>query len=639
MNSINNMNNNVQFEGLAALRLASTAKRKSCAQLVSNVLDQEEKDILNLTKNATNGRINFIRNLADKYNKDNFYRSVENKENSQLVNQIFEMVKFPMNAHNYLADNFQGSLEGLYRIFSKTGLKYKRMHFAEKVNREILHRHPKSYQDMLPELLESPNSKEYVRNYKKYKSYLKLNRYDANVVKNLDEMVENRTYDSKRYDILYKSKKIREHFMLPETEVFNADHFVNNYSKAGESFLEYVAANFVVNKELLASGADKIIFDMYKTCSDKNIDLRINTMEVLNNIKLPGKDSQLQTSQLYELKTLYDKVDNDPYARKFLEDYVNNPSYNCISINSMNKVLSEIPTRKLAIFSSNAKRILSQASRDTRINTLNNELENPFFETEFARMSKDRAIKCGFAKKDSSLKKFFIKIKNDFKILQYKYLESTGKLNVLDSKPTSTFEELTPIKQSNSFDLLERHIEVDVIKIKKEAELDSENSVVKKKIGREEVRKNIFGIISSKLGPKTYAKQQDQYGAYATKLRLSLLPEIFASVADTRKADRAVGKHRINSSNKDVLDLYVLINGNNKKYVNYLLKKRNVDNTRMFEIKDIISMLKKAELKIQKDKQVNPEYRAIDARRYYNHLYESKLQQYGKLKRTVNAKA
>lgn len=116
-------------------------------------------------------------------------------------------------------------------------------------------------------------------------------------------------------------------------------------------------------------------------------------------------------------------------------------------------------------------------------------------------------------------------------------------------------------------------------------------------------------------------------------MRLGMLPEIFSSIADTRKADRAVGKHRINSSNKDALDLYLLINGSNKKYVNYLLKKRNVDNSRMFEVKDIISMVKKAEAKIAEDKKINPEYRARDARKYYNHLYEAKLEQYGKVKR------
>ena len=63
-------------------------------------------------------------------------------------------------------------------------------------------------------------------------------------------------------------------------------------------------------------------------------------------------------------------------------------------------------------------------------------------------------------------------------------------------------------------------------------------------------------------------------------------------IADTRKIDRAVGKTRINSSNKDALELYLLINGSNKKFVNYLLKKRNIDNTRMFEVKNIIEIVK-----------------------------------------------
>ena len=73
-----------------------------------------------------------------------------------------------------------------------------------------------------------------------------------------------------------------------------------------------------------------------------------------------------------------------------------------------------------------------------------------------------------------------------------------------------------------------------------------------------------------------------------------------------------------------------------------MLKKRNADNTRMFEVKDIIASVRKAEAKIAADKKTNPDYRANDARKYYNHLYEAKLQQYGKIKRPakqVNTKA
>ena len=142
----------------------------------------------------------------------------------------------------------------------------------------------------------------------------------------------------------------------------------------------------------------------------------------------------------------------------------------------------------------------------------------------------------------------------------------------------------------------------------------------------------VLSFVNSKLGQKTFAKQNELYTKNATKMRLSMLPEIFASIIDTRKADRAVGKKHSYSANKDVLNLYLKINGSNKKFVNYLLKKRNVDNTRMFEVKDIIAMLDKAEAKIAQAKKLNPEYRAKDARKYYNHLYEAKIEQFGKVK-------
>ena len=55
-----------------------------------------------------------------------------------------------------------------------------------------------------------------------------------------------------------------------------------------------------------------------------------------------------------------------------------------------------------------------------------------------------------------------------------------------------------------------------------------------------------------------------------------------------------IGKTKNQSSNKDVLTLYSKINGQNKKFVNYMLKKRNADNSRMFEVRDIIAILYKA---------------------------------------------
>ena len=161
---------------------------------------------------------------------------------------------------------------------------------------------------------------------------------------------------------------------------------------------------------------------------------------------------------------------------------------------------------------------------------------------------------------------------------------------------------------------------------------ETQNEHVSSKNLKQIVADNVLNFITPKLGAKTFSRQSDLYAKNATKMRLGMLPEIFASINDTRKADRAVGKRKIRSANQDVLGLYLRINGNNKKFVNYLLKKRNVDNTRMFEVKDIIEIIDKAEAKIAKDKKLNPEYKARDARKYYNHLYEAKIEQYGKVK-------
>ncbi len=682
MNSINNLNSssNVQFTGISLAKKATINQRKDYVDAVSNMLHQDKKDIFKLIENASTKRIILLEKLANRYNQDNFYRQTD-KEDSTLVNKIYKIVTSPKNDHFSLISNFKGSLNSLYRIFTDIDKNNKRksLAYARKVNNEILSKNKNVHLDLIPELLESPNSKEYVKNYSKYESYLKLNCNNKDAVKNLDEMVTNKTYHQKKYDILYKNKELRSTFRLPETEVFNSEHFVENYSDAGRNFLEYMVTHFRIDKELLAAGADEVLFDMFKTSTDKNIKQRIEIMQRFPNIHVHHKNTEQQVTQFNELKQLFDTVDRDPYARKFLQKFLKNPIYNSISINNINKILSDIPSAKLAIFYKNAKNILSQVSKEEQINTLQTELENPFFETKMTKDQKKKKIKYGLSKEISFLQKLMTKIENKINILKFKHFESkhpsvpeevkskTAQPIVAKASPVKTQEvkkaietpqikeevqavspvEARPVEkatekttaaetktaQSATETTAVSAAETAAAKLKEKVEPENIKPTAKKKTNKEEIKKNIFEIISSKLGPKTYAKQQDAFGAYATKIRLSLLPEIFASVADTRKADRAVGKYRINSSNKDVLDLYLLINGNNKKFANYLLKKRNTDNSRMFEVKDIIQMLKKAEAKIQKDKQTNPEYRARDARKYYNHLYESKIQQYGKLKR------
>ena len=113
-----------------------------------------------------------------------------------------------------------------------------------------------------------------------------------------------------------------------------------------------------------------------------------------------------------------------------------------------------------------------------------------------------------------------------------------------------------------------------------------------------------------------------------------MLPEIFESIKETRAAERAAGK-KLSVSNKDALNLYSLVKGRNKKLVSYMLKKRNADGTRMYNIKDIIKTIEQAETKVHNDKLASPRtYKAADAKAYYNTLLEAQIKEHGKLEKS-----
>ena len=608
MNSINHYN--PQFRGLSLSKYNKEA-RIAASEFIANVTHQDAKDVIKLTKTAGQKKIGFFKQLADKYNKDNYYRTPAERESSSLVNQIFTNVTNPGSIHNRLIYEFNGSMEALGRIFSGTRNKTKRIAFAYQVNRDVIGEHRHTYENLIPELLESENSKKYVSNFAKYKSYLKLHRNESDAVKNLDKMVSDGTYNHKKYDALLKQRRLISNFPFENSEVFNSKIFAEDFTEARGKVIDSLLSNFYIQRNIASTGIDEILMQLFQSTTDKNYKLRTIIMDSYPERYIPKTTPEKNNETLTELNKLFDTIDRDKNAENFVRKIVKSdvPIKN---IKELNEIFERIPAVKLNMFSKNAENILNQTTRNAeRLSLLEKEIENPFFETKKARESRKSAEKYGFAKPKNFISRVITRLVNNFKIAQYK------RLNIVEPKP-----DIKPI------------IETPAAEIKPEVQKTKIDS-------KEEVRKNIFEILTSKLGEKTFAKQREAYGKGATKMRLGMLPEIFSSIADTRKADRAVGKHRINSSNKDALDLYLLINGSNKKYVNYLLKKRNVDNSRMFEVKDIISMVKKAEAKIAEDKKINPEYRARDARKYYNHLYEAKLEQYGKAARQskVNTKA
>lgn len=624
MNTIGNIyhSNNLHFKGFCSVGEKTANKVLQRQVFYKNILKEASNDVIELEKNSSESKMELMDLLVNKYNQNNFYAEKHDKENVAFLIKIFMYINKPDKKLLSFVSSYKGSFESLSRILSASQNKKEKLAFSQKIYKEIVSNSKKENQNIVYELLESPYSEEYINNYDKFKSYLKLNCDNENAVLELDKMMEANAYDQKVFDHEYKCKKFRRKFPFQETETFNVATLVENDTKPRRQLFEslsYYDKNF--DKDI-SLGADKELLDIYLSTTDENVDLRDKIIRRTVKYSL-NSDKEARHQNLAELNVLFQRIDNDKHTK----DFLSNIHSNCLEKykpSDFNNILNNISSLKLNIFKNNALSIMEQCNSKSVVETLKNEIENPFFETKYRHERKKDLIKYGFAKPESLFSKLRKRFQNKINVIRYNLANDNGP--IVMARPIITapkIEAQVISKPIQNVTLTTSTLDT--------ASIIAEKRLLKAK-KREETINNVFDIVSKTLGMKTLAKQKDIYGKNATKIRLGLLPEIFASIAETRKVDKAVGKKRSYSSNKDALELYQLINGNNKKFVKYLLNKRNIDKTRMFEVKDIIQMVKRANNKIQADKKLNPEYRARDARRYYNHLYESKIQQFGKVK-------
>lgn len=620
MNTITGINS-TQFKSLKM----SNGRRTYIQHQVTSILHQDYNDIAKITNSVSPKKVHFIRDLAEWYNEHNFYRNINEVEDSTYVTKVFESIKNPKKIHLYIGEHFADSFKNMARIIDGAQGSSKKLQLVKKINDELF-QNAREHKDntMITDIIESPHAKEYANNYKKIKPYLILNKSNPNAIKDLDKMFETKTFDAKLYKLRLNNKNIKESLGYKDTPILNKEVFFNNYNKYTSDFMKALHHNVYISTEMMQGGVDKDVLYMLTTLNKNNHKVRNNLLSSLFGT-FDAETKAERIAKIKALKNVFEIIDNDKYAKDFVKKSMTEISEN-IDAESLQEILTNTSTKKLSIFRKNAWNIIEQTKKQERVETLNREILNPLFITQINKIRLADRVYCGFEKDRTFFGNAYARIANFFNILRDKMTK-----DVAESIPGTQQKATTPIKETIAKEpKIEKNVEQEIL----QATLTQKENAPKKtaKTVKQIIAENVLSFISPKLGEKTFAKQNDLYSKNATKIRLGMLPEIFSSVADTRKADRAVGKKRINSANKDVLNLYLKINGKNKKFVNYLLKKRNVDNTRMFEVKDIIAILDKAEAKIAKDKKLNPAYRAKDARQYYNHLYEAKIEQYGKVK-------
>lgn len=643
---------------------ASSSQRRIVQQEVSNLLNQNTGEIAELTKNSSKKQLSLLSLLANNFNRYNFYRSPASKESSNLVNEVFGKIKSPNKMHEYICRNFSESFENLNKIVSWTGDNKKRLGFVIRLKDEIFKRESPKDNSLIPDLLSSPYSEEYMKQYEKIKSYLKIYKNKPDAVTKLDKKFADGNFDSQHYDRMLENMKSRAFFPFPEMVALKGNECYGLIKPENRNLAGLIADIFSPTVDMLKNGNAEDITHILSSTNKKNFQLREKLLySFASTIK--GSEQKLAKEgqkghNLNLLSKLYSTLDNDKNAESFVKKSMGQIDSNTIDLGELVEILDNVSAKKLNIFKDNAWNIISKTHGEKRIEALNHNITDAFFETENSRINNRNQIRYGYNKRRTMFDKFCIRAKNGINKLRdaitpdAKPIVEAPKLALQPAPKTSLKTEVKPVVKQEVSKAKEQPAPV-----KKEKEVPSQEvakvqtvlpkqveklsdkkayeaptlNVVSKSAKRQILKEKVVSFVKTKLGEKTFNHQQEDFSKKVTQIRMSMLPEIFASIADTRKVDRMVGKMKSGSSNKDALVLYSKINGQNKKFVNYMLKKRNEDDTRMFEVQDIIAVLDKAEAKIANDKKLNSNYRAKDAKAYYNHLFDAKIEQYGKVKR------
>ena len=619
--------NNLSFEGFGSIKaLMPKTKvnlrkqeylRDECSRF-GDIIGVKASDLMELTKDVSDTRFNFLKTLVNKYNARNFERGNNLKEAPEALVESFKTVTDPHLAHFNIINRSDAPFSYIVKLLKAAGNDKKNLEFVQKVQHEILGGSKNSIK-MMTDMLTSPNKSEYMKNPESYSSYLKININNENAIKELDNIVKTGTYNKYTYDAkiavadLMKSEKIR-------STIGTEEKFLEqNYTEEGVKFLKSIFFDFMVYKNNMTKEDFSEILKIYKSCSKRNIDTRLDIIKRFKYTIPHKKDKNITQDEVMAMKKLFERIDTDKSSANFIYKILGD-DIKVDSIGELNRILDIVPAKKAEIFHKNIARICRYTDEEERITALKNEIENPFFISEKYKNIMEDSIKAGFSDKESRIMKIAKIFENKINKIRYNRIAESE--NVALTETTNYEKQLPPIIGTEIGIKTDSH----TIELKRTFKEAREAKKLK-------LKNDINEIIKQKLGPKTYTMQQGDYFNGAKIMRLKLLPVIFDSIKETRKMQKLAGQ-KPSVQNRDAIDLYSRITGRNKKLVNYMLKQTDSSGKKIFDIKDIIKEIDSAEQRIINLKMAKKkEFKSADAKAIYQHEFEKLLTEHGKLKR------
>ena len=632
---VNTINyNNTSFNGLFT---KSLPKKNYSLTRMANILEMSRRDVYKQTQDMNSRQMDFLDSMTQRYNS--MYFQSENKENPQVLFNILKTLTEPERVHSEIIAKINGSFASIGELI-KLISNSKNKEFVDKTI-QYSRRDNEINADFLIDILQSPHKNDYIEQQWAYRAYFRLNKDDKDAVNKLDKLIDENKYDRYYYEKLEDLKRID---YTSVNAVISKENLDKYYTKDGTEFIRCFADR-LLTPSALSDKAKQSILDIYRTTNKNNINIRkdLYNRYAENFYYCNGIDDEI-----FAMNSIFNKIDKDDYCYKFVEKCLEE-SLDCGSIAALDNILNIVSPLKAYIFRKNIYHIIGNtvpgAERDR---ALSEEILNPFYKNKTRIIHdkvRDDAIKSGYVKGESKFSKLIKYFENLYN--KYKYNKLVEKDVIKETKPIKNQAE--PAAAGNKGAVVENIIQVPVEKteteiIKPEAQIiknipSAEQEGLKFKpyskmhIRKIAVQKSVREFINKRLHPSVVKEHERIYTEKATKMRIKLLPEILASIKETRADKRAMGIKHPKVSNFDAVDLYTRIDGKNRKLINYMLKIRDSEGKRIFDVLDIIEVLRGVHGQV-----ILGKLKPAEAKALHEQFYQEQLNTYGKVKKINNFK-
>lgn len=645
---------NVSFTGmdnlaksLRKMMLSKQAKKefKEMTGWAADVLGKDAQDVQKKLNGNTKRKTDFYALMVEKYNRTNFYAEVGKKENPELVDKIFDIVEKPSDEHFRFVDSINLPFAETKTVFEKLENNPKKINIAGTIYNDISgirvnHRdagNTERTKRIFMDMINSPNREEYLANYESYKPHIHHNAEDKNVIKLLDEKISAKSYDKKNANNINEVNRLFT--SLVEVGKFNRAELTPHYSKEANELVKTLDARIAIRHGVSNKDADSLA-EIYKTTTKDNAVARGKFIE--SNYYFGAQRDKYDENEISNIGKVFKMMDEDPNMMKFINK-LNKNGRGFGKAESYLKLADQVGTKVL--------------NRDADVigETIG---MNRYHSYESVVEHYEQKPKSIFGRAMDSLKGLFKKKEEPVDNNIYWTGEDLAKMEKVAAeqdaekmkKSVDNITENVSIKPT-MIDTMSKVVSVDtsVVKPQVEKRVVKHRSFFKPYVPKQPSAKKLVvindvnNIIENKLGKNVYADQSRVYANKATKMRLSMLPEIFDSIKETRAAARKNGtfNKRTTEKNEDALDLYQRINGKNKRLVNYMLKVRNEDGTRKYTVKDIVNTLSETSKTVRQEKMAAPKdrpFRAKDEKAMYDILADEQIAKYGKLHQAKSKK-